>query len=48
MYGRNHGTGDWQGGWNPPEDYLAEEEARIQAVEREWQQREEEAAQQQA
>lgn len=33
MYGRNHGTGAFQGGWNPPADYLAEEEARIQAIE---------------
>ena len=33
---------NWQ---NPPVDYLAKEEARIQAIELEWQQREHDAAQ---
>lgn len=31
--------------WNPPIEYLMEEEARIQAIELEWQQREHDAAQ---
>lgn len=43
MYGQRghiterHQECNWQ---TPPEDYLAEEEARIQALELEWQQRE--------
>lgn len=43
MYGRGHHQNgattelSWQ---TPPEEYLAEEEARIQAMELEWQQRE--------